>query len=490
MLFNSYIFLFLFLPAALAGYYVLNYLKQFRLADVFLIGMSLWFYGYFNPSYVAIICGSIAANFVLSKAMERAGERQVLRICFKKLLLAAGICGNLAVIFYFKYFNFFLENVNAVFGRSFELRNIVLPLGISFFTFQQVSYLVDSYRGETKGYAFREYALFVSFFPQLVAGPIVLHNEIIPQFQNRENRRLDAESFARDMYLFAEGLFKKVMIADTFGNAVNFGFGNIASLSSMEALIVSVSYTFQLYFDFSGYCDMACGIGNMFHIELPWNFNSPYKALSVSEFWERWHMSLTRFLRNYVYIPLGGNRKGMLRTCVNIMTVYLVSGIWHGADWTFVLWGILHGVFSCFDRLSGKWQNRLGEVTRWAVTFMLVNMLWILFRADDIASAKLFIARMCSLSEFGIRAELYQPFQLAELVLFEKLPFLSYLSARVTGLELWVFLLGAFFVVLNLKNSREAEFHPTPAKAFVTVLFVSWSVFSLSGISSFLYFDF
>ena len=198
---------------------------------------------------------------------------------------------------------------------------------------------MDSYRGETKDYAFDEYALFVSFFPQLIAGPIVLHGEVIPQFRNRKNRRIIPENFSKGMYIFALGLFKKVIIADTFGKAVTYGYGTIETLSSLEALIVSLSYTFQLYFDFSGYCDMAIGIGNMFNIELPQNFNSPYKSVSITDFWSRWHMSLTRFLRTYIYIPLGGNRKGKVRTYINIMLVYLVSGLWHGANWTYLLWG-------------------------------------------------------------------------------------------------------------------------------------------------------
>lgn len=488
MLFNSYIFIFLFLPLALAGYYLFNYCKLNRAANIFLIMMSLWFYGYFNRRYLLIICGSILVNYTLSKLMEfcKRGGHPV-----KGLALAFGILANIAVIFYFKYYNFFLDNINIIFGKSFELKNIVLPLGISFFTFQQISYLVDSYRGETKGYRFDEYALFVSFFPQLVAGPIVLHNEMIPQFRNPEKRRIIRASFAKGMYIFAMGLFKKVIIADTFGKAVTYGFGTIETLSSLEALIVSLSYTFQLYFDFSGYCDMAMGIGGMFNIELPQNFNSPYKSTSITEFWDRWHMSLTRFLRTYVYIPLGGNRKGKIRTYINVMVVYLVSGIWHGANWTFILWGVLHGMLSCLNRLFKKSWNKLGEVTSWAFTFMTVNMLWILFRADSIADAKLFIKGMCSLSDFGISGELYNCFNLIELTFLEKkLPLIGCLPSRITGFHLWLFLLGGFYIVLNCRNSREIEFKPTIANSLVTVLFMLWSVVSLAGVSTFLYFDF
>lgn len=486
MLFNSYIFILFFLPFTLLGYYGLNYLKLYRLSNLFLIGMSLCFYGYFEHRYLLIICGSILVNYLLSRGILYWEKKR--RI--SRLLMILGIGINVVVIFYFKYYDFFLENINAVFGKSFALKNILLPLGISFFTFQQISYLVDSYRGETKEYRLDEYALFVSFFPQLIAGPIVLHGEMIPQFKNPENRRLIPQNFAKGMYLFALGLFKKVIIADTFGKAVALGFGDIGALSSMEAWIVSLSYTFQIYFDFSGYCDMAIGIGYLFNVELPANFNSPYKADSITGFWGRWHMSLTRFLRTYIYIPLGGNRKGMARTCLNVMIVYLVSGIWHGANWTFILWGLLHGGLCCLNRLFTKSWEKLGVITRWFMTFMAINILWVLFRAEDIASAGLFLKEMFSMSGFSIREELYQCFELMELAVLGKLPIVNMLYSQITGFYMWVFILGAFFVVLNFRNSKEIEFKPTPGKAIAVIVFMVWSVISLGEVSSFLYFNF
>ncbi len=487
MLFNSYIFIFLFLPIALAGYYMLNHFKLYRAGNLFLTGMSLWFYGYFNPSYLAIICGSIAVNFLFSKCMEWLGQRRLIR----RLVLILGICTNIAIIFYFKYFDFFLENVNAVFGKSFELKNIVLPLGISFFTFQQISYLVDSYKGQTKGYSLDEYMLFVSFFPQLIAGPIVLHSEMIPQFQDRERRHICFENVAKGMYIFALGLFKKVIIADTFGRAVTYGFGAVEALSSMEAFIVSLSYTFQLYFDFSGYCDMAVGIGYLFNVELPQNFNSPYKATSIAEFWDRWHMTLTRFLRTYLYIPLGGNRKGKIRTYLNIMVVYLASGIWHGANWTYILWGVLNGFLVCLNRLFKRQWERVGKVTQWFITFIVINSSMVLFRSADIASAKLFLGKLFSFSDLSVRGELYRYFDLEEFLFLEKkIPILDFLPSRITGFHLWLFLFGAFFVVLNFRNSKEIQFRPTAGRLFITVLFVVWSVMSFAGVSTFLYFDF
>ncbi len=337
MLFNSYIFILLFLPVSVSIYFLLNKAHQYVLSNIWLIGMSLWFYAYFNVDYIVIILVSISGNYILSRMLY---TKSINKNSFmKKTVLIIGILINIISIFYFKYFDFFITNINALFHQNFELKNILLPLGISFFTFQQISYLIDSYRGETKDYGFIEYALFVSFFPQLIAGPIVLHSEVIPQFRDRELRKFNHDNMAKGLYIFAIGLFKKVLIADTFAKAVSWGFNSYLSISSMDTFLVSLFYTFQLYFDFSGYCDMAIGIGNMFNIQLPANFNSPYKATSITDFWSRWHMSLTRFLRQYVYIPLGGNRKGKIRTYVNIMIVYLISGIWHGANWTFIIWG-------------------------------------------------------------------------------------------------------------------------------------------------------
>jgi len=483
MLFNSYIFIFLFLPLALAGYYGLNRLGRFRLANFFLTGMSLWFYGYFHPAYLWILCGSIAGNFLLSRAMARFRCR--------KWLLAVGILANVAVIFYFKYFNFFLENVNALLGRSFALRQIVLPLGISFFTFQQVSYLMDAFRGQTGDYRFDEYALFVSFFPQLVAGPIVLHGEMIPQFRDPERRRFSSDACAKGLFIFALGLFKKVLIADTFGKAVTWGFADVQSLTAMEAWIVSLSYTFQLYFDFSGYCDMAIGIGEMFRVQLPQNFDAPYTACSIPEFWSRWHMTLTRFLRTYLYFPLGGSRRGAVRTYCNILTVFLVSGLWHGASWTFVLWGLLHGVLNCLTRIFRKQWDRLSRVTQWAATFLTVNGLWVLFRADSIAQARDFLRTMVSMNSFAVREELYRCFELEELHFLEaNVPLMDLFALRVDNWHTWLFLAGAMLAVLNLPSSKRLTFRPTWSTCLLTAGMLAWSIVSLSGISVFLYFNF
>lgn len=487
MLFNSYLFIFLFLPLTLIGYYFFNRINHTTLANIFLISMSLFFYGYYNTSYLFIICSSIVINFLLSRFMQKTEASLKLH----KALLIVGILLNILVIFYFKYYNFFLENTNVLFHTGFNLKSIILPLGISFYTFQQISYLVDAYRGETKDYCFTEYALFVLFFPQLIAGPIVMHSEIIPQFRDLQKRKFCSQNFAKGLFVFSFGLFKKVIIADTFGRAVTYGFDSIALLSSVEALIVSLSYTFQLFFDFSGYCDMALGLGYMLNIELPQNFNSPYKSTSITDFWSRWHMTLTRFLRTYIYIPLGGNRKGNLRTYANIMVVYLISGIWHGANWTFIVWGLLHGILNCLNRACKNIWEKLAVCIRWFFTFFTINLLWIVFRAETLTDAILFIKRLFNFSASGISTDLYNCFILKEIsVLTSGIPGLRSLFANFPSIFLLTFLVGAFIAVLFCPNSKEIKFKPSVPFAFLTVLFTVWSITSLTGISTFLYFGF
>lgn len=340
MLFNSYEFILAFLPVSTICYYLLNHLHFRKAALATLILSSLVFYAGDNIRFLSVLCGSIAVNWMFASGLNYVREKSN---NFSKLFLIAGILVDLGLLFYFKYYNFFLENVNQLFHTSYHGKNILLPLGISFFTFQQISFLVDTMKGETKDYGVLEYAAFVSFFPQLVAGPIVLHGELIPQFRDRNRWKFDFDSFAQGIYVFSIGLCKKVIVADTFGRVVTWGYGQYRgiaeALTSLELIIVMLSYSFQIYFDFSGYCDMAKGIAGMFHLELPSNFNSPYKALSIADFWKRWHITLTRFLRTYVYIPLGGNRKGKIRTYANTLIVFFISGLWHGANWTFVIWG-------------------------------------------------------------------------------------------------------------------------------------------------------
>lgn len=334
MLFNSYIFILFFFPLCIIGYFYLNALNKNNYAQIFLLGMSLWFYGYFNIRYLPIIICSILLNygtFLLLGYLQKQGAR--------KLVLSISILFNIGILFYFKYYDFFIENINFLFHTDFTLQKLILPLGISFFSFQQLSFIIDAYRSEVPRYTFLNYAVYVTYFPQLIAGPIVTHNELIPQLVDKNRQLINWGNVAKGFYIFVLGLSKKVLIADIFGNAANWGFSNISSLDSISAFVTMLSYTIQIYFDFSGYCDMAIGIGKIMNIDLPLNFNSPYKALTIAEFWQRWHITLTRFFTRYLYIPLGGNRAGKVRTYLNTFIVFLASGLWHGANWTFIVWG-------------------------------------------------------------------------------------------------------------------------------------------------------
>lgn len=395
MVFSSYVFTLAFLPIVLIVYYLLSNLKDGIWQRLFLIAASLFFYGYYNIKYLILIIASIAVNYIVAIQIQKAAGKA------SKWLLATGVVFNVALIGYFKYYDFFIENINLVFGSSFALKNILLPLGISFFTFQQLSFLVSVYHGEEKVERLRDYCLFVTFFPQLVAGPIVLYSEMIPQFKDESRRYFNANNFAAGIYMFSIGLFKKAVIADTLAFFADNGFA-MTDLSLAAGWMTSISYTLQIYFDFSGYSDMAVGLGRLFNVEIPFNFLSPYRSESITEFWRRWHITLGRALGTYVYKPLGGNRKGMMHTCFNLFLTFLVSGLWHGAAWTFVIWGALHGLFAVAERIAGDKLNIIPKHLRIIITFLIVNALWVLFRADGFEQAIEVYKGMLAFGNLGI----------------------------------------------------------------------------------------
>lgn len=477
MLFNSYVFMLAFLPITLLGYFLLGKLPaHVQLNKAFLVVASFIFYGYNNPSYVPIIFLSILVNYALSQAMLIA-QRKAIRLPL--MLLGLGL--NLGVLFYFKYHDFFCENLNSAFGTSFVLNNVALPLGISFFTFQQLSYVIDSYKRTVPRYNILDYALFVTFFPQLIAGPIVLHSEIVPQFADEKNRKFSFDNFAPGLYAFALGLFKKVIIADTFGAAVEAGFAAAQSLNTAEAWFVAVGYTLQLYFDFSGYCDMATGVGLMFNIKIPLNFNSPYKSMNIREFWQRWHMTLSRFLTTYIYFPLGGSRKGMVRTCMNLMIVFLASGLWHGAGWLFLLWGLLHGAASVLYRLFRKQYDALHPALQWFLTFGFIVVAWVFFRATSLSDALAIVKSMIAMDFGPLRSEITSAFALP-----------GGFHPGYNALYMLVWYALSLFACLGMKNTYEKTFafKPTLLNSLSTVLLILYCTLSLSNVSVFLYFNF
>lgn len=483
MLFNSYLFVLCFLPVTLIGYFLINRASD-TIANVFLLGMSLWFYGYFNPVYLWILGGSIVVNYLFSVLIR--GDKASL----SKWMTVLAVLFNIGLLFYFKYFDFFIENINRAFGTSFALRNILLPLGISFFTFQQISYIVDTYRGEASDYGFLEYAVFVSFFPQLIAGPIVLHGELIPQLRDKAKRIWNWENFSEGMMIFAIGLFKKVEIADTFGRVVDFGFSNTSTLTSLDILLVMLSYTFQIYFDFSAYSDMAVGIGKMFNFELPMNFNSPYKSATVTEFWKRWHITLTRFLRTYIYFPLGGSRKGQGRTYRNILIVFLISGLWHGANWTFVLWGLLHGIVNVVERMTMKAEPvKWRRTVHYGLTFLFLNVTWLLFRADSVSQWWKMLGRMLAFRGRGITISLDDTFFTVANHLANVLHH-SISGTQIFGAVFPFFLLACFLICLKGKNVFAMKFQTNWKSLFITGILLLISILSFSRESAFIYFNF
>ncbi len=394
MLFNSYSFIFLFLPLVLLGYFALG--RRSQLAPVVWLALaSLGFYAFGGWQFVPLLLVSIAFNYGVGYLLiaRKLGPRTRLAV------LTTGVAGDLLVLGIFKYAGFFAANLNALLSTGLMV-NIVLPVGISFYTFTQIAFLVDAYRGQVARYALPHYALFVTYFPHLIAGPILHHKDMIPQFERAETKRPDPHLILCGLIIFAIGLFEKTCLADGIQPLVSQAFGP-STPTFDQAWIGVLAYTFQLYFDFSGYSDMAIGMSLMFGIFLPLNFNSPYKATSIVDFWRRWHMTLSQFLRDYLYIPLGGNRRGRVLRYVNLMITMLLGGLWHGAAWTFVIWGALHGVYLCINH---AWSNfgpkppprfaRLADIAGLILTFLAVVIAWVFFRAPDMATALSVLSKM------------------------------------------------------------------------------------------------
>ncbi|MDD5350409.1 MAG: MBOAT family protein [Chthoniobacteraceae bacterium] len=395
MLFNSYIFIFAFLPIVFLGFYLIGQYRS-TLALLWLAAASLFFYGWWDVRFVGLLLGSIVFNYGAAYGMGRLNARGSPGAA--KILLAAAIAGDLLLLGYFKYAHFFAENLNQILGTRLPLSEVFLPLGISFFTFTQIAFLVDTCQGKAKETNFIHYALFVTYFPHLIAGPILHHGEMMPQFARRDVCRLDPGNVAAGLGIFVLGLAKKLWIADPLGAIATPVFNAAAAGGHpymLEAWIGALAYTLQLYFDFSGYCDMAIGLSLLFNVRLPMNFDSPYKSTSVIEFWRRWHMTLSRYLRDYLYIPLGGSRKGLFQRYRNLVVTMLLGGLWHGAGWTFVIWGGLHGFFLVVNHAWRLFKTRMGwgeggrltALGSGALTFVAVTVGWVFFRASSAASA-------------------------------------------------------------------------------------------------------
>ena len=496
MLFNSYIFIFAFLPVMLGGFYALKYLGYFRTSKIFLVAGSLFFYGYWKLSYLPILLLSMVVNYFLACQINISSKGGGIR----KRWLIVGIVFNLLLLGGFKYTDFIFSNLNLL-GASLPLPHILLPLALSFVTFQQIAFLVDTYKSdEIKKIDWLDYSLFITFFPQLIAGPIVHHKEMMPQFASllsKGGELVDWERFARGLFIFSIGLFKKVVIADQFGIWADNGFTYVQNggiLNFFESWATSLSYTFQLYFDFSGYCDMAIGIALFFGIVLPINFNSPYKALNIKEFWKRWHMTLGRFLTEYLYIPLGGNKRGFPRELINIFIVFTLSGLWHGAGWGFIIWGLLHAGAMMIHRIYAyilknifgleEIQNKLYQVLCWILTFNFINLSWIFFRSESVSGAINLIKGM--MGEGGVvLPKFFQHF-------FKYGNFGNMFSITNISKFDFIFFLFTILVILFFQNSYHLKnmIKPTYRVLFFTLCISVYAMLCINNYSQFLYFNF
>ncbi|MBQ7499970.1 MAG: MBOAT family protein [Clostridia bacterium] len=481
MLFPSYVFLFAFLPIVLTGYFLLAKLKSPVYQRMFLVLASLYFYGYFNWYYLFIIIASIIGNFILAQVMDHTDDKPVIR----KAAFVLGILYNVGLLGYFKYYDFFIENVNAVFGTSFMLRHILLPLGISFFTFQQLSFIIAVYKKTEKISNFLDYSLFVTFFPQLIAGPIVEYGEMMPQFLDPANRRVNPDNIAKGAYLFAMGLFKKLVIADTISAFVTFGLTAPSdTLTSSVAWLTVLLGEAQVYFDFSGYSDMAIGLGKMFNVDIPVNFFSPFKSESIMVFWTRWNITLGRALRNYIYIPLGGNRKGKHRKAFNLFAVFFISGLWHGASWAYVLWGVAHGVMVVIELYTQGILKKIPKALRVAGTFVLSSIAAILIIAPSLKQA---VGVFKALFKF----DMFRPEWFSSIGFMAEDGIIGFPNAVNTAYLLAVFAI-VMLIIFIPKNAIERynKFTPDKKNLAMTVAMFVFSVLHLSKDTIFIYFNF
>lgn len=516
MLFNSYFFILVFLPVTLITFFALGRNGSRHVAIGWLVAASLFFYGWWNPAYLGLIVISILFNYFIGTILGN--DRY--RLPTRKAALFFGIVANILVLGYYKYANFFLENLNAALGTGFGIAEIILPLGISFFTFTQIAFLVDAYRGEVREYNFLHYALFVTYFPHLIAGPVLHHKEMMPQFGRAYIFRFDSLNFVAGLTYFVLGLFKKVILADGVSNFSGPVFAAAADgvpLTSMDAWGGALSYTFQLYFDFSGYSDMAIGLALMMGVRLPLNFDSPYKAVNIIEFWRRWHMTLSRFLRDYLYFALGGNKKGEVRRYANLMITMLLGGLWHGAGWTFVIWGGLHGFYLMVNHGWQTLRRRLGHdlksSTWWgrglsiSLTFIAVVIGWVYFRSDRAETAHHILGSMIDQPTYQLSPFYSAVVHNSSLGRWSDLVGLQASAETLLALALATVAVAAF-VAPNTQqimgrfywqprgsegaalSSGRTYWLPTISWAVAIGVLASWALLGLSQVSEFLYFQF
>ncbi|MCR5502492.1 MAG: MBOAT family protein [Lachnospiraceae bacterium] len=510
MQFTSYIFIMLFMPVLMTGYFLLNRIgREKEGADdamhtewagwlkrdagrIFLIIGGAAFFLYGNLKQGGIFAISIFGTLLFALLIERSVGR-------KKVFLALSVVFQILLLGYFKYTNFIIDNVNSVFGRSFSERNILLPVGISFYTFQQIMYLVQVYEGKIAKISVTDYLSYILYFPKLWMGPLAEPDDLIRQLKDPSRKKINLDHMAQGLKLFSFGFFKKMLLADTLAIAVSWGFGAPDGTTAADWLLIMLCYTFEIYFDFSGYCDMGFGISRMLNIDLPVNFDSPYRADSIRDFWKRWHITLNGFFVKHIYIPLGGSRKGRVRTCLNIMIIFLISGLWHGANRSFILWGAIHGLLCVFDHLVDRHYEKFlkkaaGKVfkgIRWLLTFGAVNALWLLFRSENIhlwlRIGKTILKGLLRGEGMRISEGLLDAFRLPEQGLLTGVFHADTLLSGLRGSEMLLFLIASFGICLIPKNNIRNKEKLTIPGLVVSVIAFVWAFLCLGTEAVFVY---
>lgn len=482
MQFNSFVFILLFLPITTLLYYIANRINSL-VGKWILVISSIIFYCYADISILYVLGISIIVNYVFSLIVKMVKK-------WRSLFLVIPVIINVGLLLYYKYLNFAISNVNTFLGKEIPLVELMLPVGISFFTFQQIAYVVAIYKGELQKNSLVDYLVYILFFPKILMGPLADPVDFIKQINDSNLKKINWDNIASGIKIFSLGLFKKVMIADIFAKAVGWGYTNIDSTTSMDWILIMLFYTFEIYFDFSGYSDMAVGSALMLNVSLPINFDSPYKALSIRDFWKRWHISLTKFFTKYIYIPLGGSKKGMFFACLNTMIVFLVSGIWHGANWTFILWGILHGGLSVFDRLFEKKQEKIFAPARWMCTFVVVNILWLLFRSDTIQQWWEILTKIVCVQNLNVSDGIISTFNLPENTFISNVLGLKWSIENIRGFWMNVYILLTGGICLLFDNNYRTLNKKSWIMMIISAIAFIWGFICLSGESVFVYFNF
>lgn len=488
MYFNSYIFILAFLPITLLGYYLINRTKKYQLGHLWLLGASLIFAGYLNVYYAVITTFTVVLGYLFLILVTQ--KDTAFKV--KRIYLIIGIVVHVGVLLYFKYSNFFIENINVLLKKEIPLLELLLPIGISFYTFQQIAYLVDCYKDSSVKCGFLEYYLYIMYFPKFLQGPILLHEDMLPALYEEKNKKFSFEHFSKGLYAFALGLGKKVLLADNIALIVDAGYNNIDALNTPSALLAIVGYSLQLYFDFSGYCDMAMGVSEMLQIPVPINFDSPYKATKVTDIWARWHMTLTRFFTRYIYIPLGGNRKGSFRMYANTFIVFFISGFWHGAAWTFIVWGVMHGMAMMLSKLLKQFKIVLPKAIGWLFTFSFWVSSFAIFRAASLGEAKELFLRVIQGGFGRIYDGFYEQIKKhIEVSLIHRLDILGIME-RFPEIFVLGFIGAALMGCLTMKNTQQKlqTFHFTYRKLLVTVVLLFYGIISMESVTVFLYANF